>query len=135
MDTIEQDVLFTLIASPIERYTVPTSMIYSAHDPYAISMYLTTEGATRLWEFSRELLDAGTMSTAGEGDVRITPMIRGDGVEVVHIRISSPDGTALLETVMSDIKSFLVQSYMLVPSGTESKTALAELDTIDWDAL
>lgn len=31
MNTIEQDVLFTLITSPVERYSVMTSMIYAAH--------------------------------------------------------------------------------------------------------
>lgn len=132
---IERELRFTHIDSSV-RYPVAASLSYASHDPYAVIVtFRQSCGEEVTWDFSRELLDAGTLGPVGIGDVRIEPFTREDGIEVVQIAINNPEGFALLEVDLDEMISFLTQTYLLVPSGTEMRAVSAELDAFDWDSL
>lgn len=99
---------------------VPVGLAYDATDPFAVSATFHTGQAEGVrWVFARELLAAGTMSPAGDGDVRVWPS-RARGEDVVCIGLRSPDGAALLEAPARTVISFVRQTYRAVPAGSEA---------------
>lgn len=96
---------------------------YDAADPYAVHVTFRTgpgdEGRIE-WLFARNLLGAGLVGPAGDGDVRIWPSHDGtDGP--VYIELSSPSGQALFEAPRDKVKGFLGRTYELVPNGQETE--------------
>ncbi len=101
------------------RTRVPVELIYTAADPWAITLAV----GSRLWLFARELLAAGLYEPVGDGDVQVRPDTGGVSGHVV-VALSSPSGTADLALPRGTVESLLDATEALVPPGTER---------LDWD--
>jgi hypothetical protein len=99
---------------------------YDQDDPFAVTLAIGTEcDEPVLWVFSRELLSDGVKGTVGEGDVTISPISEEAGRE---LRITlATDCLATMLAPRDKVVEFLVETYALVPSGTEC-------DRIDFDS-
>jgi hypothetical protein len=99
---------------------------YDLTDPLAVTLAIGTEcGEPVLWVFARDLLAAGTGSPSGEGDITIEPL---DDVTGHQLQITlATDCLATMTTPRDKVVEFLVESFALVPSGTE-------LDSVDLDS-
>lgn len=94
---------------------------YRADDPYAVTAVFHTGDRPIRWVFARDLLDVGLVHDVGHGDVQIVPGRDPDGIRTLQLRLSSPDGVAVLETSADVVLDFLGRSYALVPPGDESE--------------
>jgi hypothetical protein len=116
--TVRRDLALTLVG-PDVPVLVTAVLEYQPPDPYAVTaVLLTTDGPVR-WMFARDLLDEGLVHEVGEGDVQLTPVRDADGHSAVQLRLSSPDGVAVLEASTDGVLEFLARSYGLVPPGQE----------------
>jgi hypothetical protein len=95
-------------------------------DPFAVRIaFGDASGAVDLdesgiaWLLSRELLQAGLVAPAGDGDVRLWPATAATDVLFLHLR--APSGEALFELSRATVAAFLRQTEALVPSGSESE--------------
>lgn len=93
---------------------------YDPADPYAVTMQLEARSGSVTWTFARDLLAEGLYHPAGEGDVQIWPCLSNVGEAVVIVELSSPDGTALLQTSSRAVQGFVNTIYQAVPDGGES---------------
>ena len=93
---------------------------YDPADPYAVTMQLEARSGSVTWTFARDLLAEGLYHPAGEGDVQIWPCLSNVGEAVVIVELSSPDGTALLQTSSRAVQGFVNAIYQAVPDGGES---------------
>ncbi|WP_158702538.1 SsgA family sporulation/cell division regulator [Kitasatospora sp. MMS16-BH015] len=93
---------------------------YWPEDPYAVLLDFGT-GRTE-WILSREVLTAGLVGPAGEGDVHVEP---ADGGRV-HVALGRGERVALLSLPADGLDRFLAETRELVPPG-------AEPGRIDWD--
>lgn len=89
-------------------------------DPYAVTMKLDARSGSVTWTFARELLAEGVYSPSGDGDVQVWPCLSNTGEAVVIVELSSPDGTALLQTGSRAVQAFVTEIFEAVPTGTES---------------
>ncbi|RKT09466.1 sporulation and cell division protein SsgA [Streptomyces sp. 1114.5] len=80
-------------------------------------------GGELCWYFSRDLLNEGRHAPAGCGDVKVRPGPAGE----VLITLRSPDGQSVLSAPEDVVTAFLVDSFTLVPAGSEA-------DHLDVDA-
>ena len=85
---------------------------YDSTDPLAVTMVIETAR----WVFSRDLL----RHTSGIGDVRVLK-----GPTYITIDLQSPNGCANIVIKRALLDSFLSESYVLVPPGTE----ICDIDT------
>lgn len=93
---------------------------YNPTDPYAVTAVFHTSEQPIRWVFARDLLDEGLVHDVGDGDVQVVPGHDPLGTRRLQLRLSSPDGVAVLETSADAVLEFLARSYALVPPGTES---------------
>ncbi|MGW7364733.1 SsgA family sporulation/cell division regulator [Streptomyces sp. NPDC054841] len=116
---IEQAVQARLVASAPQMETVPATLRYDRHDPFAVSMEFpppaTLEGTEVSWAFSRELLAQGMDAPAGVGDVRVRPY----GYDRTVLEFHAPEGTAMVHIRTSELRRFLKRAQGLVPAGRE----------------
>lgn len=101
---------------------------YDSKDPYAVAAVFHTSDHPIRWVFARDLLDEGLVHDVGHGDVQIVPGRDATGMRTLQLRLSSPDGVAVLETSADTVLEFLGRTYALVPPGTES--AHVDLDAV-----
>src|SRR3954471_8094043 len=113
---------------------VPALLSYEAADPFAVRITFgdmgsgptaADDGVT--WLVGRVLLRIALDRPAGDGDVRVWPASATADVLFLHLR--APSGEALFELSRATLATFLRQSEVLVPSGTES-TVLALDDAL-----
>jgi hypothetical protein len=117
-----------LVISSTSSLPVPAEAIYRTSDPYAVQMtFHTGADETVNWCFSRELLTAGSRTSAGAGDVQVWPSQSKTGAGIVCLALVSPEGEALMEAPAGAIQAFLRASHKVVPPGEEHKH-------IDFDA-
>ncbi len=95
---------------------VATSLFYSPEDPYAVIAKFEAEGEVTEWTFDRGLLDAGLTGEAGLGDVRVW---LDELTDDILLRLTSPEGSALIQLPYKAIKGFLDRTYNAVPQGRE----------------
>jgi hypothetical protein len=102
---------------------------YDPSDPFAVSLAIGTEcGEPVVWTFARDLLSAGVTAATGEGDITIEPAIGDDMHEERALRVTlATDCLATMLVSMDRVVEFLVETFALVPTGTE-------LDRVDFDA-
>lgn len=100
--------------------TVPTTLVYSPADPYAVQATMHTTSGPVAWVFSRELLHAGLEQPAGLGDLHIAPCTDEDGRPYLSIELSTPGGAAVLHADAAEIAAFLADTFLAVPCGHES---------------
>lgn len=101
---------------------------YNLNDPLAITMLF---GEVIRWTFARELLANvayDKQAESGIGDVRVWES-SAEGVQIINIQLTSPDGSAVVKTTRYDIKCFLDRTYKAVPNGKE------KLDQVSDDKL
>lgn len=110
-----------LICEPDEpALPVRAGFQYRTDDPLAVYLVIRPAGDDPIvWAFARDLLEAGLTAPAGDGDVQIGPWSNPRG-EFTHIRLSSPEGTALFEAHRSVVTRFLRRSFQVVPAGRET---------------
>lgn len=94
---------------------------YDPADPYAVTMRLEARSGSVTWTFARELLAEGLYEPAGAGDVQVWPCLSSNGEAVVIVELSSPDGSALLQTPTRAVQRFVTSVFEAVPAGTESR--------------
>jgi hypothetical protein len=114
------------LVGPQSWTEVPALLCYDAADPFAVRIaFGDASGAVDLdesgiaWLLSRELLQAGLVAPAGDGDVRLWPATAATDVLFLHLR--APSGEALFELSRATVAAFLRQTEALVPSGSESE--------------
>lgn len=118
--TVSTELSLSLVVPGDEPLPVEARATYAMSDPYAVRLDISTGPDSAVtWHFSRELLTAGVSDLTGEGDVRIQPVQAG-GIHLVRITLSSPDGIASLEAPLAQVTEFLTETYVLVPTGSES---------------
>ncbi|MFE7092975.1 SsgA family sporulation/cell division regulator [Streptomyces erythrochromogenes] len=101
---------------------LPVTLTYSQADRHAITVafHTGTDSDVR-WTFARDLLVDGLHHSVGIGDVIVwpttpAPPTGSNDAPRVHIRLRSPDGTALLSVARPDIAAFLDTSEPLASS-------------------
>lgn len=99
---------------------------FDPRDPYAVTMRLDARSGSVTWTFARDLLAEGIYEPSGDGDVHVWPCLSSTGQAVVIVELSSPDGSALLQTPSREVQAFVSEIYAAVPEGTE---------TVEMDAL
>lgn len=101
-------------------WTVPTTLVYSAADPYAVQATMHIPSGPVDWIFSRELLHGGLRRPCGLGDLHVAPGVDEHSRAFVSIELSTPDGHAALHADAADISAFLAGTFLVVPLGDES---------------
>jgi hypothetical protein len=122
---VTADLDLRLVLGGDRMMTIPATLTYSAHEPYAVTAVFRTSDGDVSWVFGRDLLEDGLASPAGEGDVAVWPSM-AHGRRIVCLSLVSPSGSALLEADHARVRAFLDDSLREVPRGTE--TALLDLD-------
>ncbi|MGW0738101.1 SsgA family sporulation/cell division regulator [Streptomyces sp. NPDC002851] len=116
---IEQAVEARLVATAPRMATIPATLRYDAHDPFAVRMGFpapaTLEGVDVFWTFGRELLSTGTERAVGEGDVRVRPY----GYDRTVLEFHAPEGTAIVHVRTAEVRTFLRRTAAAVPPGQE----------------
>jgi hypothetical protein len=102
---------------------------FRAADPFAVTLDIANPAGWTRWTLDRDLLADGMTTTAGLGDILISPTdgdtTTGFGGRIL-IELSSPDGYAALTFSRGVLAHVLDQIEDLVPAGTE-------WDRIDFD--
>ena len=116
MQTVSSDLDLTLVMDDDRTLRVPSTLLYSADHPFAVTTVFRTADGDVTWVFGRDLLDDGLIEPSGEGDVTVWPAVHG-GRAVVCLALASPAGSALLHLDAGALRAFLDESYDLVPHG------------------
>jgi hypothetical protein len=118
--TVSYPLALNLLSGDGAELPLAAELRYSARDPLAVeALFDAGIDEPVRWVFARDLLSCGLDRRAGDGDVVVWPTNDIDGTRVVHVRLRSPYGDALLEASAEAIQSFLVSTWRLVPPGTE----------------
>ena len=94
---------------------------FDPRDPFAVTMHLYATGGRVTWTFARDLLAEGLYEPSGDGDVHVWPCLSSKGEAVVVIELTSPDGTAMLQTSSRLVQRFVDDTCAVVPLGQESR--------------
>lgn len=116
---VEDHVELRLLITDADAVSIPVALKYSKEDPYAVTVAFGGDGLSVQWVFGRELLTEGQKASVGMGDVRVWPGARRDD-DTLFISLSSPDGQAVLQAKIADVRSFLNRTYEVVRPGEES---------------
>lgn len=117
--TLRSTAVFDLLAPQSPAVPVQVELRYDTRDPYAVvAAFRTGRAGWVEWVFARDLLADGLIAQAGEGDVRIHPVV--DDPEVVAVELSSPSGHAVFEASAQELADFLDRTYDVVVPGNEN---------------
>jgi hypothetical protein len=113
-------------------HTLLTRFTYRASDPYAVeARFRAEESDETVWTFARELLVGGLERRAGQGDVILWPETTASGQERLFIRLTSPEGTALLSAAAVDVSLFVEAAEALVGYGAEHTHLAPALNALE----
>ena len=101
---------------------------YDAHDPYAVWLTFHIPGGDVSWAVARSLLLRGLTEPAGDGDIRLRPVIDDQGHAAVVFDFHSPNGRLLTQARTAELHTFLARTWVAVPAGGEA-------ERLDLDAL
>lgn len=122
METVTCALSLSLVVPGDARLPVEAHATYAAGDPYAVRLDIATgEECSVTWHIGRDLLATGLSQPAGDGDVRVKPVVTEQGRRAVRLTLRSPEGTAALEAPLAQVAEFLTETYVLVPTGCESE--------------
>lgn len=110
------------------RHEIDTVLGYRRQDPYAVTMTFITGDGDLTWTFGRDLLSRGLSSPTGDGDVQVAPALGRHGRAMVHVDLSSPDGTLGLLARSDEVRGFLGRTFDVVADGDEA--SLLDLDLL-----
>ena len=102
-----------------EGVVLDATLRYDPADPYAVKATFRAGDASVSWMLGRELLHRGLVDATGDGDVRVWPDLDADDEPAVMVRLSSPDGQAVLCLDADALQAFLARTFSLVPLGQE----------------
>jgi hypothetical protein len=102
------------------RSTIRVDLSWSAvaHPEVLLSLHAGRD-RTIDWVMARELLAAGLVAPAGEGDVRVSPDPAGGYVQIVLRSRSESDAAAVLTVDLCDVAAFLDRTVAVVPVDTD----------------
>ncbi len=127
-DKVRHDRNVELHVGNAHRSPVPTSWVYRADDPYAVSIEFFPGQHHRVqWRFARDLLIDGLTEPTGEGDVRVEPDL--DRPDLLKLSLRTPSGTATLDVDRAQTQRFIDGAIRLVPAGGEQD--FVNLDELD----
>ena len=113
-----------------DHVCVGSTLSYVRHDPYAVLVGFSVPGSATdtvavEWTFARELLTDGSQRATGDGDVKAWPSFTRTP-RTMGLSLSSPGGLAVFHFPLAGVQDFLLQTYDVVPLGSES-------DFLDFD--
>ncbi|MEV7924123.1 SsgA family sporulation/cell division regulator [Kitasatospora sp. NPDC088264] len=116
----------TLPEGPFPDVTVEAQLRFDTSLPYAVCLVFPPlgGGGEARWVFARDLLNEGRHAPAGHGDVTVAPGRAGR----VLVTLCAENGRAVISIPADAVTAFLLDSFTLVPAGTES-------DHLDIDAV
>ncbi|WP_079144288.1 SsgA family sporulation/cell division regulator [Streptomyces agglomeratus] len=101
--------------------TLDTTFRYRSDDPFTVRIdFHLPLGPTVVWHLDRDMLMAGTQSPTGIGDIHLRPAPGPGNTDRVLMRLSSPEGIAMVDVDRVPLTEWLGETYVLVPAGTES---------------
>ncbi len=122
--------LSLVVTTGTAEAAIGAELRYDPADPFAVSLAIGVEcGEPVVWTFARDLLAAGLTAPAGEGDITVEPdhaASMDEAVRLVRITLAT-DCMATMVTSSDPITEFLLETFALVPTGSE-------LDRVDLDA-
>jgi hypothetical protein len=116
--SVVDDVDLRLVVPGDQGLLLTATLRYEVCDPYAVEATFRAGTESISWVLGRDLLSDGLHAECGEGDVRVWPTVE-DGRAVVMLRLTSPDGSALLAADAAGLAAFLERTYEAVPLGYE----------------
>ncbi len=117
---VTSDLVVDLVVAGGPPLPVTSQFEFRKDDPYAVELRFLVDGDQWVtWTFARALLEEGVSQPAGEGDVQIWPGLR-EGERCIFLHTRSPYGAATFLIGLNTAVEFLLSTYALVPSGTES---------------
>lgn len=128
---VSHDVEMRILLDNGSSLPMPCTLEYDVRDPFAVSATFRSAEGTVTWVFGRELLLAGMSGPSGIGDIRVEPLQR-HGRAVMRMDLTSPSGSAVIESPLHRIKEFLEATLDVMPEGSEWQylnfdTALSDL--------
>jgi hypothetical protein len=125
-DTLTCPVSLLVNASTGEA-EIGAELRYDPADPFAVSLVIGADCPDAVtWVFARDLLSDGLNSPSGTGDITVEPGGLRLGRPVLRITLST-DSVATMLLSTDAAMEFLMESFVLVPSGSEA-------DHIDFDS-
>ena len=121
--TVTAELELRLVVPGGPSLPVLANLRYETADPWAVRVAFQTGGegdGIVEWMFARQLLTDGVAKTVGEGDIRVWPSVIGRE-HFVNLAMASPSGSALFEIDRDGLVEFLQQTYVAVPTGSESE--------------
>ncbi|MET9959400.1 SsgA family sporulation/cell division regulator [Streptomyces sp. NPDC006326] len=122
------------------QYRFDACLTYRRGDPYAVEVLFKVPGQEDgvTWVLARDLLWDGLRRKTGSGDVQVwseDPATQSaeaaPGYRRTYLRLSSPDGTALLFMRTAHVVEFLEQSRRMVAFGTEPEQLAGRLTDLE----
>jgi hypothetical protein len=95
----------------------PTHFYYSSIEPLAVTVTFGSPSGERQWLIGRDLLWEALSRAAGVPGGDVEAWAGGD--QRFFIRVSSPDGAAIVHFSVHEIRTFLQRTFLAVPPGTE----------------
>lgn len=99
---------------------VAAELSYVPEDPYAVTLTFHDASGPIPWTFARDLLVEGIYEPVGLGDVAVWPCLSSAGEAVVMIELGSLDGGVVVEAPARVMNSFISETLLSVPRGSES---------------
>ncbi|MGW2779377.1 SsgA family sporulation/cell division regulator [Streptomyces olivaceoviridis] len=132
--TLRADVAMRIHPEEHEALTQPvrTRLTYRVCDPYAVeARFGADSGNETVWTFSRDLLRDGLQKEAGLGDVIVWRGKEPRQQARVFIRLTSPEGKALLSAAEHDVRAFVEAAGRLVRYGLEHSYLQPMMDSFE----
>ncbi|MEV0695869.1 SsgA family sporulation/cell division regulator [Streptomyces sp. NPDC050388] len=109
-----------------------TRLTYRVSDPYAVEVRFGADTRDEtVWTFARDLLRSGLERSSGLGDVIVWPDTGTGSERRIYIRLTSPEGTALLSAADADLRAFTEAAGGLVAYGTEHLYLAPALNSLE----
>lgn len=102
------------IAVGEELVSVPCSLNFQPEQPFEFTATFHAGDSDVSWYLSRELVAAGMIQPAGQGDVRVLPRQVGAEAPSLIFELRSEQGCATLHTDLAGISAFLDQTFQVV---------------------
>ncbi|MEE1782608.1 SsgA family sporulation/cell division regulator [Streptomyces sp. SP17BM10] len=108
----------TLPEGPFPHVCLEARLRFDASLPYAVCLAFPPVGNEDevQWFFARDLLNEGRHAPTGHGDVTVAPGPEGR----VLVTLRTQDGRAVISIPSDAVTAFLLDSFNLVPAGSES---------------